>query len=47
MKHYYGSAAYDLLTANEQQILAYVWNGDIINNIELQQLLGLNSIEAG
>ena len=47
MKHYYGSAAYDLLTANEQQILAYVWNGDSINNIELQQLLGLNSIEAG
>ena len=47
MKHYYGSAAYYLLTANEQQILAYVWNGDSINNIELQQLLGLNSIEAG
>ena len=47
MKHYYGRAAYDLLTANEQQILAYVWNGDSINNIELQQLLGLNSIEAG
>lgn len=47
MKHYYGSAAYDLLTANEQQILAYVWNGDSISNIELQQLLGLNSIEAG
>lgn len=47
MKHYYGSAAYDLLTANEQQSLAYVWNGDSISNIELQQLLGLNSIEAG
>ena len=47
MKHYYGSAAYDLLTANEQQTLAYVWNGDSISNIELQQLLGLNSIEAG
>ena len=47
MKHYYGSAVYDLLTANEQQILAYVWNGDSISNIELQQLLGLNSIEAG
>lgn len=47
MKHYYGSAAYDLLTANEHQILAYVWNGDSISNIELQQLLGLNSIEAG
>ena len=47
MKHYYGSAAYDLLTANEQQILAYVWNGDSISNIELQQLLVLNSIEAG
>lgn len=47
MKHYYGSAVYALLTANEQQILAYVWNGDSISNIELQQLLGLNSIEAG
>lgn len=35
------------MTANEQQILAYVWNGDSISNIELQQLLGLNSIEAG
>ena len=28
-------------------ILAYVWNGDSISNTELQQLLGLNSIEVG
>lgn len=27
-----------------EQVVAYVWNGDIISNVELQQLLGLNSI---
>ena len=32
---------------SEQQVVAYVWNGDSISNVELQQLLGLNSIEVG
>ena len=27
--------------------MAYVWNGESISNTELQQLLGINSIEAG
>ena len=47
MKLYYGNRTYEMLTADEQQTIAYVWNGDSISNIELQQLLGLNSIEAG
>ena len=47
MELYYGNEAYEIMTADEQQTIAYVWNGDSISNIELQQLLGLNSIEAG
>ena len=47
MKAYYGEEAYRAFTSEEQMILAYVWNGDSINNTELQQLLGLNSIEVG
>ena len=47
MELYYGNEAYEMITADEQQTIAYVWNGDSISNIELQQLLGLNSIEAG
>ncbi|MDD6506272.1 MAG: winged helix-turn-helix transcriptional regulator [Prevotellaceae bacterium] len=47
MKAYYGEEAYRAFTSEEQMILAYVWNGDSISNTELQQLLGLNSIEVG
>ena len=47
MKVYYGEESYHALTSEEQMILAYVWNGDSISNTELQQLLGLNSIEVG
>ena len=47
MKAYYGDEAYHAFTSEEQMILAYVWNGDSISNTELQQLLGLNSIEVG
>lgn len=47
MKAYYGEEAYHAMTSEEQMILAYVWNGDSICNTELQQLLGLNSIEVG
>ena len=47
MKAYYGEETYDAMTSEEQMILAYVWNGDSISNTELQQLLGLNSIEVG
>ena len=46
MKRYYGDN-YEKLTAEEQSILAYVWNGDRLSNTELQQLLDINSIEAG
>ena len=35
------------LSANEQLTLAYVWHGEEISNAILQQLLSLNSIEAG
>lgn len=47
MKAHYGEEAYHDMTSEEQMILAYVWNGDSISNTELQQLLGLNSIEVG
>ena len=47
MKTHYGEEAYHAMTSEEQMILAYVWNGDSISNTELQQLLGLNSIEVG
>lgn len=47
MKAYYGKETYHAMTSEEQMILAYVWNGDSISNTELQQLLGLNSIEVG
>ncbi|MGN1236036.1 MAG: RNA-binding domain-containing protein [Bacteroidaceae bacterium] len=47
MKVYYGNETYQAFTSEEQMIMAYVWNGDSISNTELQQLLGLNSIEAG
>lgn len=47
MKAHYGEEAYHAMTSEEQMILAYVWNGDSISNTELQQLLGLNSIEVG
>ena len=47
MKAHYGKEAYHAMTSEEQMILAYVWNGDSISNTELQQLLGLNSIEVG
>ena len=47
MKAYYGEESYHAMTSEEQMILAYVWNGDSISNTELQQLLGLNSIEVG
>lgn len=47
MKAHYGGEAYHAMTSEEQMILAYVWNGDSISNTELQQLLGLNSIEVG
>ena len=35
------------MKATEQNILAYVWYGECVSNIELQQMLGLNSIEVG
>lgn len=47
MKSYYGYEIYDALKATEQNILAYVWYGESFSNIELQQMLGLNSIEVG
>ena len=47
MKAFYGEESYHAMTSEEQMILAYVWNGDSISNTELQQLLGLNSIEVG
>ena len=47
MKTYYGNEAYHAFTSEEQMIMAYVWNGESISNTELQQLLGINSIEAG
>ena len=47
MKSYYGYEIYDALKATEQNILAYVWYGECVSNIELQQMLGLNSIEVG
>ena len=47
MKSYYGYEIYDALKATEQNILAYVWYGESVSNIELQQMLGLNSIEVG
>ena len=47
MKAHYGEESYHAMTSEEHMILAYVWNGDSISNTELQQLLGLNSIEVG
>ena len=47
MKSYYGYEIYGALKATEQNILAYVWYGESVSNIELQQMLGLNSIEVG
>lgn len=47
MQQAIGKNEYARLSANEQLTLAYVWNGDEINNTILQQLLSLNSIEAG
>ncbi len=43
----FGKEGYDRLSANEQMTLAYVWNGEEVSNAILQQLLSLNSIEAG
>lgn len=47
MKAYYGEETYNSFTANEQQVMAYVWNGDSVSNMELQQMLGKNSLEIG
>lgn len=47
MKDYYGEETYNRFTANEQQVMAYVWNGDSVSNMELQQMLGMNSLEIG
>ena len=47
MKSYYGYEIYGALKATEQNILAYVWYGESVSNIELQQMLWLNSIEVG
>ena len=47
MQQAIGKNEYARLSANEQLTLAYVWNGDEINNTILQQLLSLNSVEAG
>ena len=47
MKSYYGDQAYQALSSKEQMIMAYLWNGESISNAELQQLLGMNSIEVG
>jgi ATP-dependent DNA helicase RecG len=47
MQHTLGEQEYARLSANEQTALAYVWNGEDVSNAVLQQLLSLNSIEAG
>ncbi len=47
MKTHYGEETYNSLTAYEQQVIAYVWNGDSVSNMELQQILGMNSLEIG
>ncbi len=47
MKAHYGEETYNSLTAYEQQVIAYVWNGDSVSNMELQQILGMNSLEIG
>ena len=47
MEAHYGEMLFVSLTAEEQIIAAYVWNGESVSNAELQQLLGLNSIEVG
>ena len=47
MKDYYGEDTYNSFTANEQQVMAYVWKGDSVSNMELQQMLGMNSLEIG
>ena len=47
METYYGEKVYHGLSAEEQMIAAYLWNGDSVSNEELQQILGLNPIEVG
>ena len=47
MKAYYGEDTYNSFTANEQQVMAYVWKGDSVSKMELQQMLGMNSLEIG
>ena len=47
MVYCFGENMYANLTAQEQIVMACVWDGDCISNIELQQLLGMNSIEVG
>lgn len=47
MQQALGKDEYARLSADEQLTLAYMWNGDEISNAILQQLLSLNSIEAG
>ena len=47
MQQAIGKDEHARLSANEQLTLAYVWNGEEISNAILQQLLSLNSIEAG
>ena len=47
MVTYYGEKVYHGLSAEEQMIAAYLWNGDSVSNEELQQILGLNPIEVG
>ena len=46
MQQYYGDLFYTL-SAHEQIILAYVWHGNSIRNVELQQMLGINALEVG
>ena len=47
MLEYYGEETYYAMSAEEQMVLAYVWNGDSVSNVELQQMLGLNSLVIG
>ncbi len=47
MESYYDHETYATLSAEEERIVAYVWNGNRVNNAELQQMLALNSLEVG
>lgn len=47
MKHTLGADTFASLTPKEQVVMAVVWNGDQVSNVELQQLLEQNPLEVG